>query len=76
MPQGGDSIPPSPWQYSLSTPSEISSEILKVRFKWGYENKFQHLIETQHNELLKLLQTFEDLFGKTLGTYKTDPLTP
>ena len=29
---------------------------------------------TQHNELLKLLQKLEELFGGTLGTWKIDPV--
>ena len=29
---------------------------------------------TQRNELLKLLQNFEELFDGTLGTWKTDPV--
>ena len=35
------------------------------------KNQCQHLTETQHNELLELLQTFEELFDGTLGTWKT-----
>ena len=35
------------------------------------KNKFQNLIEIQRNELLKLLQNFEELFDGTLGTWKT-----
>ena len=38
------------------------------------ENQCQNLTETQHNELLKLLQKSEDLFDGTLGTWKTDPV--
>ena len=38
------------------------------------EYQCQHLIMTQHNELLKLLQIFEKLFHVTLGTWKTDPV--
>ena len=30
--------------------------------------------KTQCNELLKLLQNFEELFNGTFGTYKTDPV--
>ena len=33
----------------------------------------QHLTMTQRNELLKLLQKFEELFNGTLGTWKKDP---
>ena len=38
------------------------------------ENQCQHLTMTQRNELLKLLQKFEELFDGTLGTRKTDPV--
>ena len=38
------------------------------------ENQCQHLTMTQRNELLKLLQKFEELFYGTLGTWKTDTL--
>ena len=34
----------------------------------------QHLMMAKNNELLKLLQIFEELFDGTLGTWKTDPL--
>ena len=34
----------------------------------------QHLTMTQRNELLQLLQIFEELFDVTLGTWKTDPV--
>ena len=34
------------------------------------ENQCQHLTVTQRNELLKLLQKFEDFFDGTLGTWK------
>ena len=34
------------------------------------ETQCQHLTETQ----LKVLQNFEELFGETLGTWKTDPV--
>ena len=36
------------------------------------ENQCQHLTMTQCNELLKLLQKFEEFFDGTLGTWKTD----
>ena len=38
------------------------------------ENQFQHLNMMQRNELLKLLQKFEELFDGTLGIWKTDPV--
>ena len=38
------------------------------------ENQCQHLTITQRNELLRLLQKFEDFFDGTLGTWKTDPV--
>ena len=38
------------------------------------KNKCQHLIETQRNGLLQLLQNFEELFDGTIGTWKTYPL--
>ena len=38
------------------------------------ENQFQDLTMTQRNELLKLLQKFEELFNGRLGTCKTDPV--
>ena len=38
------------------------------------ETQCQHLIMTQRNDLLKLLQKFEELFDGTLGTWKIDPL--
>ena len=34
------------------------------------ETQCQHLTMTQRNELLKLLQKFEELFCVTLGTWK------
>ena len=36
------------------------------------ETQCQNLIMTQRNNLLKLLQFFEELFDGTLGTWKTD----
>ena len=38
------------------------------------ENRCQNLTMTQRNELLKLLQKFEEFFDGTLGTSKTDPV--
>ena len=36
------------------------------------KNQCQHLTMTQRNELLKLLQKFEELFDGTLDTRETD----
>ena len=36
-------------------------------------NQCEHLTMTQCNELLKLLQKFEELFDGTLVTSETDP---
>ena len=38
------------------------------------ETQCQHLTMTQQNELLKLLQKLEELFGGRFGTWKTDPV--
>ena len=38
------------------------------------ESQCQHLTMTKHNELLKLLHKFEELFNETLGSWKTDPV--
>ena len=38
------------------------------------KNKCQNLTETQHTELLKLLQKFEDFLDGTLGTCKKYPV--
>ena len=38
------------------------------------ENQCQHLTTTQRNELLKLLQKFEELFDGTTVTRETDPV--
>ena len=38
------------------------------------ETQFQHLAIEQCNDLLKLLQKFDELFDVTLGTWKTDPV--
>ena len=38
------------------------------------ENQCQHITELQRNELLKLLQNFEDLFDETLGTWARYPV--
>ena len=38
------------------------------------ETQCQHLTMTQHNELLKLLHKFEELFDVILGTWKTYPV--
>ena len=38
------------------------------------ETQFQHTTIIKRNELLKLLQKFEELFDGILGTWKTYPL--
>ena len=38
------------------------------------ETQCQYLTMTQRNEILKLMQKFEELFDGTLGTWKTDPV--
>ena len=38
------------------------------------ETKYQNLTMTQHNEVLKLLQTLKELFNGTLDTWKIDPV--
>ena len=38
------------------------------------ETLCQYLTMTQCNEMLKLLQKFEEFFDGTLGTWKTDPV--
>ena len=52
--------------------------ISDVKYKKADLHKFmetncQILTMTQCNDLLKLLQNFEELFYGTLGTWKTDP---
>ena len=38
------------------------------------ENQFQNLTEVQRNELVKILQIFEELFNGTLCAWKIDPV--
>ena len=38
------------------------------------KNQRQHITETERNELLKLLQKFEELFDGKLGIWKIDPV--
>ena len=38
------------------------------------ETKCQHLTMTQRDELLNLLQIFEELSDKTIGTWKIYPV--
>ena len=38
------------------------------------ETQCQNLTMTQHNDLLKLLQKFEEFFDETLGTWKIYPV--
>ena len=51
--------------------------ILDIKYKKAdlymvMKTQRKHLMMTQHNDLLKLLQKFEELFNGTLGTQKTD----
>ena len=38
------------------------------------KNQCQRFIEERRDKFIKLLQTFEELFDGTLGTWKTDPV--
>ena len=38
------------------------------------ETQYQHLTMTQRNDLLELLQKIKELFGGTLGIWKTYPV--
>ena len=38
------------------------------------EDKLQHLTEDQQEDLPRLLQNFEHLFGVIIGTWKMDPI--
>ena len=38
------------------------------------KNRCQHIIDTECNKLLKIIQKFEELFDGTIGTCKTDPV--
>ena len=46
----------------------------KIYLNKVMKNQCQHLTEIQHNELLSLLQKFEELFDVTLRTWKTYPV--
>ena len=61
----------------VCTSTEQIRLMLDAKYEYLYLNKvmrnqYQYLIETQRNELLKLLQKFEDFFDVTLGTWKMD----
>ena len=63
----------------MCTATKQFSVILNAKYEKAdlhkvMENQFQHLTMTKRNELLKLLQKLEELFGGTLGTWKTDPV--
>ena len=46
----------------------------KANLHKDMETQFQYLTMTQRNEFIKLLQILEELFDRTLGTWKTDPV--
>ena len=53
--------------------------ILDAKYEQAYLNKVtetqcQHLTMTQRNDLLELLQKFEELSDGTLGTWEKDPV--
>ena len=50
----------------------VDAEYEKVCLHKVMENQCHHLAITQHNELQKLWQNFDNLFNGTLGTWKTD----
>ena len=51
----------------------LDAKYEKADFHKVVETQCKHLTMTQCNDLLKLLQNFEELFYGTLGTWKTDP---
>ena len=53
---------------------DIKCQIKKVDLNKVMETQCKHLIMTQHNDQLKLLQKFEEFFNGTLGNWKVDPL--
>ena len=61
------------------TTTKLLRLIVDAKYKQEYlhqvmETLFQYLTMTQHNELLKLLQIFEDSFGGTFVTWKKYPV--
>ena len=52
----------------------LDSKYEKSDLQKVMEHQCQHLIMTQRNELLKLLQKFEEFIYGTLGNWKTDPV--
>ena len=65
----------------VRTINKLLRVILDAKYKKGdlhkvMENQCQHLTVTQRNELLKLLQKFEEFFDGTLDTWKNLWWTP
>ena len=52
----------------------LDAEYKKVDLNKVMENQCQHMIETQRNELIKLLENFEEFFDGKTRSWKTDPL--
>ena len=52
----------------------LDSKYEKADLHKVMETQCQHLTVTQRNELLKLSQKIEELFNRTFGTWKIDPL--
>ena len=63
----------------VSTTTKLLHVILDAKYEKTdlhniMENQCQYLTMTQRNELLKLLQKFEEFLDGTLSTWKTDPV--
>ena len=52
----------------------LYNKYLKEYLNEVVKNQCQHLKEIQQDDLLKLLQKFEELFDVTLGTWEIDPV--
>ena len=52
----------------------LDAKYEKADFDKFMETQCRHLTMTQSNELLKLLQIFEGLFNRIIGTWKTYPV--
>ena len=52
----------------------LDAKYKKANLHKVMETQCQHLTMTQHNDLLKSLQRFEELFNGRLGNWKTDPV--